>query len=127
MGEAAWLTTERNRLPRPDPRPAGAPVQRGGDPDIERAYRTHWVSPELSEAKRRRLAERQAKAPDLVVVWAIREWTCTSCSGTGEFLFMENAGPLCLGCADLDRLVYLPSGDATLTRRAKKASGLSAV
>jgi hypothetical protein len=98
-----------------------------GDPDIERAYRTQWVSPELSEAKRRRLAERQAKAPDLVVVWALREWTCTSCSGTGEFLFMEDAGPLCLGCADLDGLVYLPSGDATLTRRAKKGSGLSAV
>ena len=98
-----------------------------GDPDIERAYRTHWVSPELSEAKRRRLADRQAKAPDLVVVSALREWTCASCSGTGEFLFMEDAGPLCLGCADLDGLVYLPSGDATLTRRAKKASGLSAV
>jgi hypothetical protein len=98
-----------------------------GDPEIERAYRTHWVSPELSEAKRRRLADRQARAPDLVVVWALREWTCTSCSGTGEFLFMEDAGPLCLGCADLDGLVYLPSGDATLTRRAKKGSGLSAV
>src|SRR5216684_2932156 len=25
-----------------------------GDPAIERAYRTHWVSPELSEAKRQR-------------------------------------------------------------------------
>jgi hypothetical protein len=32
-----------------------------------------------------------------------------------------------LGCADLDHLVFLPSGHATLTRRAKKASTLSAV
>src|SRR5207248_2968151 len=31
------------------------------------------------------------------------------------------------GCADLDRLVYLPSGDAALTRRARKHSILSAV
>ena len=31
-----------------------------GKPDIERAYSTHWVSPLLAEAKRRRLAERQS-------------------------------------------------------------------
>jgi hypothetical protein len=98
-----------------------------GDPNIERAYRTHWVSPQLSEAKRQRLAERQAKPPDLVVVWAIRDWTCTSCSGTGDLLIMEDPGPLCMTCADLDALVFLPSGDTALTRRAKKASRLSAV
>jgi hypothetical protein len=40
---------------------------------------------------------------------------------------MDDAGPLCLGCADMDHLVFLPSGEAALTRRAKKASGLSAV
>jgi hypothetical protein len=27
-----------------------------GDPDIERAYRTHWVAPKLSERKRARCA-----------------------------------------------------------------------
>ena len=98
-----------------------------GDPEIERAYRTHWVSPELSEAKRQRLAERQAQPPDLVVISAIKPWTCTECSGTGDLLFMEGDGPLCLACADLDDLVFLPAGDAALTRRAKKASRLSAV
>jgi hypothetical protein len=40
---------------------------------------------------------------------------------------MDDKGPLCLACADLDHLVFLPSGDAALTRRAKKASRLSAV
>ena len=34
---------------------------------------------------------------------------------------------LCLSCADLDYLVFLPSGDAALTRRARKQSTLSAV
>lgn len=34
---------------------------------------------------------------------------------------------LCLVCADLDHLVFLPSGDATLTRRARRHSVLSAV
>jgi hypothetical protein len=42
-------------------------------------------------------------------------------------LIMDDAGPLCLACADMDHLVFLPSGEAALTRRAKKASGLSAV
>ena len=40
---------------------------------------------------------------------------------------MDEPGPLCLACADLDHLVFLPAGDTALTRRAKKASGLSAV
>ena len=94
-----------------------------GDAAIERAYRTHWVSPDLSE----RAVERQSRVPDLVVIWSVKEWTCTSCGDTGDLLFMEDAGPLCLDCSDLGHLVFLPSGDAALTRRAKKASGLSAV
>lgn len=40
---------------------------------------------------------------------------------------MESPEPVCLLCADLDHLVLLPAGDAALTRRAKKASALSAV
>lgn len=98
-----------------------------GNPDIERAYRTHWVSPDMSEAKRAALAEKQSRPPDLVVIQALEDWTCTECSGTGELLIMEDPGPLCMACADLDHLVFLPSGDAALTRRAKKASRLSTV
>lgn len=39
----------------------------------------------------------------------------------------EKKGALCLTCADLDNLVFLPTGDAALTRRARKHSVLSAV
>lgn len=98
-----------------------------GDPEIERAYRTHWVSPELSERKRERLAERQGRAPEHVVVSPLNDWTCTACGGTGELLLMEEPGPLCMRCADMDHLVFLTAGDAALTRRAGKASRLSAV
>ncbi len=100
---------------------------RSGDAGIEAAYRTHWVSPELSEAKRRRIEERQSAVPDLVVISALKTWTCTGCSGSGERLIMEGPGPVCLVCADLDHLVFLPAGNTALTRRAKKASALSAV
>jgi hypothetical protein len=69
----------------------------------------------------------QAKPADLVVVLPLKDWTCTGCGGTGDFLKMEDAGPVCLTCADMDHLIFLPSGDAALSRRAKQASGLSAV
>ena len=63
-----------------------------------------------------------------MVIWSGRAFTCTGCGESGEgLLSMEGPGPLCLACADLDHLVFLPSGDAALTRRARQGSRLSAV
>lgn len=98
------------------------PLRFSADGD-DLAFRTHWVSPDLSEARRQRLT----KVPDLVVVVALKEWTCGDCHGTGDLLVYDGDRPTCLTCADMDHLVLLPRGDAALTRRAKKASGLSAV
>jgi hypothetical protein len=118
--ETAYVARSRGRRP--------LQFSKSGDPAIERAYRTHWVSPELSEQQRTRLAERQSKPPDLVVVSPVKDWTCSSCGqSSGGLLIMEDAGPLCMECADMDHLVFLASGDAPLTRRAKRASRLSAV
>jgi hypothetical protein len=99
-----------------------------GDAAIEAAYRTHWVSPRLSEKKRERLAEKASAPPELVVVLPRnREWTCHRCGGSGDFLVMEDPGPACLKCVGLDDLEYLPAGDALITRRAKAASARHAV
>jgi hypothetical protein len=101
---------------------------RSGDPTIERLYRTHWVSPELSEKKRERLAEKASRAPELVVIQPLNtEWTCHRCGGTGGLLVMENLGPVCLRCVGLDDLEFLPAGDALRTRRIKAKSARSAV
>lgn len=97
---------------------------RDGEQEI---FRTHWLSPELSQARVKQLTERQSKAPDLVVISPASAWTCADCGDTGPYLIMEDEQPYCLTCSDLDHLVYLPSGNATLSRRAKKESGLSAV
>jgi hypothetical protein len=78
-------------------------------------------------AQRQRLTEKQGRAADRVVIEPLKDFVCTSCGGGGSFLFMEGEGPLCMACADMDHLVFLPAGDATLSRRAKKESGLSAV
>src|SRR5262249_29710250 len=94
-----------------------------GDAAIERTYRTHWVLPDLPE----RAVERQSRPPELVVISPVNDWTCATCGETGDFLLMEDAGPVCLDCADMGHLEFLAAGDAALTRRTKKASGLSAV
>ena len=77
--------------------------------------------------QRDRLTERQSQASDLVVIEPLNEFTCTGCGGTGPYLIMEDPGPLCLTCADMDHLIFLPAGNAALSRRAKSGSGLSAV
>jgi hypothetical protein len=101
---------------------------RSGNPAIEASYRTHWVSPELSEKKRERLAEKASRAPELVVVQPLNaEWRCHRCGGTGDLLIMENPGPACLRCVGLGDLEFLPAGDALLTRRAKASSTRHAV
>ncbi|MGV0715871.1 DUF2293 domain-containing protein [Mycolicibacterium sp. XJ662] len=95
-----------------------------GDPEIERAYRIHWEQNELAgpASERPRL-----RARDNVVISPHNAWTCDACGEPGELLIKCKTGALCLGCADLGHLEFLPSGDAALTRRARKASRLSAV
>ena len=72
-------------------------------------------------------ADRRRGRAELLVMIPLRDWSCAECGESGDFMFLEDGGPHCLDCADLGHLVFLPSGDAALTRRAKKASGLSAV
>jgi hypothetical protein len=110
--------------------PQRPPLQfsRSGDVALERLYRTHWVSPGLTESKRERLAEKASRPPELVVIQPLnRAWTCHRCGATGDLLLMEKPGPACLRCVGLDDLEFLPTGDALLTRRAKAASPRFAV
>lgn len=102
---------------------------KSGEPAIEAAWRTHWVSPKLSEAKRARLEAKAKKAPELVVVQSRHpDWECHRCGGRdASLLMMEPPGPACLPCAGLGGLEMVPSGNALLTRRARAASRLSAV
>lgn len=94
-----------------------------GDPDAEAVYRTHWAKPGHAEPE----APRPRRFRDISVVAADYAWECASCGEGGDFFLKGGKGTLCLDCADLGHLEFLPSGDAALTRRAKKASRLSAV
>lgn len=68
---------------------------------------------------------------ELKVFIASRESRCAECDldlGHHAWIFLrKDKGAICLTCADLDHLVFLPSGDAAVTRRARKHSRLSAV
>jgi hypothetical protein len=67
---------------------------------------------------------------EIVVFSILKPSACAEC-GTelwkGSFLRMKKGTPLCLECADLDHLVFVPRGDTALARRSRKYSTLSAV
>jgi hypothetical protein len=67
---------------------------------------------------------------EIVVFWLIRESRCVECSAElwkGSLLRLEGEKALCMGCADLDHLEFLLTGDAAVTRRASKYSKLRVV
>lgn len=106
-------------------------ISPGNDPITEQFFQTHYIPEDLPEKKTGRTVAKLSKPQDIVVFETVSHSViCTGCEtelGKGDFLFMEKGQPLCLTCADLDTLEYLPRGDAALTRRARKYSRLSAV
>ena len=76
-------------------------------------------------------ANQRSPENDIKVFISHRDSKCDECGeelGRQAWITLEeNKGALCLPCADLDELVFLPTGDAALTRRSKKYSTLSAV
>jgi hypothetical protein len=72
-----------------------------------------------------------SKGNDIVVFISSRNSTCGECGqelGRRAWITLDRKkNALCLNCADLDHLVFLASGEAALTRRSRKNSGLSAV
>jgi hypothetical protein len=103
---------------------------KSGDPEIEKSYRTHYVSPALGEQKRQKLQEKLDRAPKPVVFQILRDSECSECGteiAQGSFLSKEAEQALCLSCSHFDVLEFLPPGDAALTRRATKYSERMAV
>lgn len=76
------------------------------------------------------MTRKKHNGDEIVVFSIIRDSKCSECTAEllkGDFLKKEGDKVLCLSCADLDHLVYLRRGDATLTRRASKYSSIQAV
>lgn len=77
------------------------------------------------------MAHRPQKPDRGIVVFIVaRDRGCAGCGAelpNGSHLALEDDAPLCLVCAGLDHLEFLPSGDAALTRRATKLATHRAV
>lgn len=73
----------------------------------------------------------QDKKNDITVFIARRDPSCAECEedlGRGAWITLDKERrALCLECADLDHLEFLPAGDTALTRRTRRHSTLSAV
>ena len=71
----------------------------------------------------------QTESPKVFIT--TRESVCDECGeelGRKAWIMLAGErGALCLACADLDHLVFLPAGDTAVTRRARKRSTLTAV
>ena len=103
---------------------------KSGDPAIEQSYRTHYISPALSERKQEKLQDKLNRTPQPVVFQTLRNGQCSECGAEldqGSLLLMEAEQPLCLACAGFGDLEFLAAGDVALTRRATKHSARNAV
>ena len=118
---------------------------KSGKPAIEAAYATHFVSPELSKKDMMKPLENKSenvldknskKSPEepqereLRCIFILAPRPCSECGEDltkGELVLLEEDHSLCLCCADIDHLVFLPSGNTALTRRSRKHSDLSIV
>ena len=71
------------------------------------------------------------KVADNIVYIISKESTCGECGDTlakGAWVFLAgDRKAFCLSCAEFDHLEFLPSGDACVSRRAKKYSTLTAL
>jgi hypothetical protein len=75
-------------------------------------------------------AKARERSNDIVVFMVRQDTKCAECGrelSDGNLLRVENDRPLCVDCADLGHLEFLPSGNTALTRRATKHSPLHAV
>lgn len=114
-------------------RSGGEPLRICVDNDAKREafFKTHYRSANLTDKQKQRIEAKQTKVPDLVVFESVSDSDhCNECGDSiskSDHFVLEKQEMLCLACADMDHLEMLPSGDATLTRRARKHSQLSAV
>src|SRR5215204_3616541 len=99
--------------------------------DEQRGGSRMFTSDKSSTASKAGANDQQNSNSDEILVFIVsRDTQCAECGeelGSGRWLRMEQEKPLCMSCADLAHLEFLPRGNVALTRRATKHSPLRAV
>src|SRR5205807_1283740 len=114
----------------PEPGPRHLPGRSARGPGSEgRGGRDRAAAPGVRGLKSEGMTENQP-GQEIVVFMVRRDTKCSECERElfhGSLLRMEREQPLCMDCADLGHLEYLPRGDVAVTRRASKYTRLRAV
>ena len=79
--------------------------------------------------KNKKTSKKESK--DIIVFVSSKETKCDDCAqliSKNEFIKLtRERKAYCMACSDLDHLIFLPSGDACISRRARKYSILNAI
>lgn len=108
------------------------PLKISNDPtsELEIIYRTHYFQ-NISLQQQQLLLEKIYSPDELIVFKGIRDANCMYCKKAllknMLFFIEEDKSLLCLSCAELDHLIFLSSGNSSLTLKAKKYSSLVAI
>ena len=94
-------------------------------PETEKLFNRHFYKKDLTSRKLKSLIQKLNKKPDtrVFVKTGKNEDSCRKCEKNlikSSFIYVEAQTVYCLRCVGLAQLTFQPSGDATLSRRAKK-------
>jgi len=84
----------------------------------------------ITEKNQQGTNDHMEKPQEKVFFQIMRDSVCGRCHTElhkGSFLYKDGEEALCVGCAGFDDFIFLPAGNAKLTRRAKKYSKVCAV
>lgn len=101
-----------------------------GHPTEEEVYHVYYISPLLSEKKQENLKKKLESPPELVAYIILKNSQCSQCNEElwkGSILYVEEGQSFCLNCAGFGDFAFLSSGNAALTRTAKKYSSTNLV
>jgi hypothetical protein len=105
-------------------------VENETDPEDDGAGAAHNPFLEYRDMAEKGNKAKSVTKDEIVVFSVVKDTACTECGEElwkGRLLRLEHEKALCMACADLDRLEFLPSGNAAVTRRASAYSTLRAV
>lgn len=93
--------------------------------DKAQYLKLRWMPEHFADENHERKVQKAERATDPVAFIVSRDSKCSECGveiEQGDMLYMDANEPLCLACAGMGELEFLPAGDTALTRRSTKYS-----
>ncbi|MCJ8329508.1 MAG: DUF2293 domain-containing protein [Lentisphaeria bacterium] len=92
----------------------------------EALYQRYYFANDLTDRKRKSIEKKLTAEPSPRIFLKVgKDTECEMCETPifkGDFFYLDIQKPYCMKCLNLNHLSFLPSGDATLSRRAREFS-----